>query len=662
MELKNIGITTAKEKQFNSKEIYTVEDLAQYMPRKYLDFRRPANVSQVVDKEICSIVVTIYDIITYPDRIAIKGRDIEGGLLFVNYFGSTYIANILTIGDTVVFCGQVNVGFNRFVSMANPISFSKNLKESCKIMPVYSKIQGMSNEYLTKSIENALNALPKYDYLESEIKDKFNLIDKDEAIRIIHNPSSFEELEQAHKRLLFDDMFKFDYELAKDAREAKNSSEFILKSHDLCSKYINELPFRLTSGQNSAIREAYEKTLRGERLNMLVEGDVGCGKTEVAKVMALNAVNNGYQVMFLAPTNVLATQHYNDLSKSFESLDVSVGFLTGDTKKKDRKELLEKLAEGEIDILIGTHAVLSDDVIFKNLALTIVDEEHKFGVNQKEKLRQKGAMGVHSISLSATPIPRTLAKSIYGGAVDVAVINEKPAGRNPIATAIYDDIDACYQFIEEVVGYGQQAYIVCPVIEENDNIESVETAYKDAKEHFEPLGITTGMISGKMKQSEIADIVSRFANKEFDVLVSTTIIEVGVNVPNATLMLIKSAERFGLAQLHQLRGRVGRGNDQSYCVLYPGIDLDDESKAKAKEKLSIMQKTCDGFLIAEEDLKLRGTGDLIGTNQTGENKYVLLIMQNRELDEEIKKVVEEILNNSLRKAHYDKFLRESEID
>lgn len=659
MELKNLGITSAKEKQFNSKNIYTVEELVEFFPRKYLDFRYPANVSQVLDKEVCSIVVTIYDIIDYDNRLTLKGRDVNGDTLFVTYFGSSYIANLISVGDMVIFCGKVSVGFNRFVSMVNPISFSKDIKSLARIMPIYSKITGMSNDYFEKTMKVALAGINKLDYLEQNILNKFNLVSKERAINMIHNPGSFEDIGEAQKRFLFDDIFYYNYELAKNAKEEAKSSNFKFIKHDLCSKYMASLPFELTDGQKEAILAAHKKSVVGERINMLVQGDVGCGKTEVAKVVLLNAVNNGYQGILLAPTTVLATQHYNDIKKSFGDLGVSVELLTGDTKKKDRNNILKGIKDGSINILVGTHAVLSDGVEYNNLAVTIVDEEHKFGVDQKEKLRQKGAQGVHSISLSATPIPRTLAMSIYGNAIDVVTIASRPSNRKPIATAIMN-LDTAYRAMEELITKTrQQAYIVCPVIEENEDIESVEEAYKSALEYFEPLKITVGMINGRMKQSEITEVIEKFARHEFDILVSTTIIEVGVNVPNATFMLIKSAERFGLSQLHQLRGRVGRGSEQSFCVLHPGVDINEEGRENAKTKLEVMTRTCDGFVIAEEDLKLRGTGDLIGTSQTGENKYVLQMLMNPDLDKEIKEVIQEIMKDNARKQHYDKFFKEN---
>lgn len=660
MELKNIGVTPVKEKQFNSKNIYSVEDLIEFFPRKYLDFRTPSNVSQVIDKEICSIVVTVYDIVDYGNRFTFKGKDINGNVLFVTYFGSEYIKNLIDVGDTIIFCGSVTVGFNRFVSMINPICFSKDIESMARIMPIYSKINGMSSDYFEKMMKVALLSSNKLDYLEQDIISRFGLMSKSEAIKTIHNPCNFENLKQAQERFLFDDIFYYNYELARNAKEESKESSFIFNSHELCSKYIAGLPFKLTEGQNEAIKTAYQKSCCGERINMLVQGDVGCGKTEIAKILLLNAVDNNYQGILLAPTTVLATQHYNDLLNSFKNLGVNIQLLTGDTKKKDRTEILKGVQNGTVNILVGTHAILSDDVIYNNLAITIVDEEHKFGVDQKEKLRKKGSEGVHSISLSATPIPRTLAMSIYGNAIDVITVTSRPNNRLPIATAIINDTTKAYEAIEElIIKTRQQAYIVCPVIDENDDVESVEDAYKSAKEYFEPLKITVGMINGRMKQAEISEIVDKFARHEFDILVSTTIIEVGVNVPNATFIMINSAERFGLSQLHQLRGRVGRGSAQSYCVLHPGVELTDENRELARKKLEIMTSTCNGFTIAEEDLKLRGTGDLIGTNQTGENKYILQMLANSSLDRKIKEVIKEIMEDEARKQHYDKFFREN---
>lgn len=658
MELKNLGITTAKINQFANKGIYTVEDLVKFFPRKYLDFRRPVSLYQAVNGELVSVVVDIYDITNDGRMLKIRGTDINRNHIFISYFGQFYIEKQLKIGDRVIFCGKIQVGYNGLVSMTNPVAFSKDIESLQRIMPVYSKIKGMSDDYFNKTLNTALNVINKKDYLTKQIIGWFDLMSYGEALRQIHNPDNPQTLAKARERFLFDDLLFYNYLLVRTSQEYKLESNKLFKSTEYRDKYINSLPFSLTQGQRSAIDGCHNKINEGIRINALVQGDVGCGKTEVAKALLIEAYENGYQGVLLAPTTVLAKQHFLDLTKSFKDFDIKIEFLNGETKVKERKEILTKLKNKELDIIVGTHAVFSNDVEYNNLGLVIVDEEHKFGVAQKEKLRAKASDGVHYISLSATPIPRTLASSLYGDSVDIFTINQRPNGRLPIKTNLVNNMSDVYKVIKYVVSQGQQSYIVCPVIDsgEDDDISyATDTIYKEVVANLGGSGIKVGIVTGKMKEDEINNEINKFLNKEYDVLVSTTIIEVGVNVPNATFIAIVGAERFGLSQLHQLRGRVGRNSLQSYCLLYPSVNLEENKYQKTKEKLEVLVKTNNGFTIAEEDLKFRGPGDLIGTVQTGDNKYILEMLSNQELNTRINKMCKKIIECEGPRKYFDNY-------
>lgn len=659
MELSQLGIPTAKINQFKSKNIYTVNDLVKFFPRKYLDFRRPASLYQALDGELISVIIDIYDITDDGKNLKIRGTDINNNHIFITYFGQLYIGKQLNIGDRVIFCGKVQVGYNGLVSMTNPTAFSKDIKSLQKIVPVYSKISGMSDDYFNKVMTAALAVINKKDYLTTQIKSMFNLMDYSDALNNIHNPENPQLLTRARERFLFDDLFYYNYLLARNVKDSKKGTDIVFKHTSLRDNYIASLPFELTIGQKNAIKDAHSKISNSEKINLLVQGDVGCGKTEIAKALLLEAAENNYQGVLLAPTTVLAKQHYNDLLKSFNSLNINVRFLNSDIKQKDRKQLLKELKDGEVDILVGTHAVFSSDVEYSNLGIVVVDEEHKFGVSQKEKLRLKSLEGIHYVSLSATPIPRTLASTLYGDEVDVCTINTRPNGRLEIKTNIISEIPKIYDVIKFIKNKGEQSYIVCPVIDsgENDDISySVDFVYKDAVQNLGPLGIKVGMINGKMKADEVENEINKFLNKEYDVLISTTIIEVGVNVPNATFIAIIGSERFGLSQLHQLRGRVGRSSKQSYCALCPTVDLTKKEYAKTNNKLMVMVSTNNGFVIAEEDLKFRGPGDLIGTSQTGDNKYIIEMLSNQELNKKIHDLCVELVKWNKTREHFDYYL------
>ena len=657
MRIENIGINKAKVNQFLSKGIEECEDLAKFLPRRYYDFTKITSIKNAIDGEYQAFSGILTELSQSDNMIKARLLDTSGKKLYITWFHQGYLYKKLEEHENEMYFIAGKVVINRdyhITTMTNPIVVSTNIEKSKKVYPIYPKIKGMSDDFLIKSINSALAIIDKEDYLESELINKYKLTSTNKALRGIHQPKSLEEVEEAKKRILFDDLFLFNYQL-KNNSENKQESNFIMSKYNLAKEFMDKLPFELTDGQRNVLRESSLIMKKGKRLNALIQGDVGVGKTIVATLLMVVSKNNGYQSVLMAPTNVLAKQHYEEIKERLEPLNINVAFLSGETKKKERNSILKNLKEGSIDILIGTHAVMSKDVEFKELAMVIVDEEHRFGVVQRNALKEKGDNGVHTVIMSATPIPRSLAMSLYGEGTEVMTITSMPKGRQPVETKIVNQENLAYDLIYNEVQKGKQGYIVCPLIEDSDSdklkeVDSVETTYSKLQKYYKGKNINIGVINGKMKQEEINKEIQKFSNKEYDVIISTTIIEVGVNVPNATIIMIKNAERFGLAQLHQLRGRVGRGKDKSYCILYTNKDDTD--------KLSIMEKTNSGFDIARHDLVIRGVGEFLGTQQTGKNKYVMLMLGNDKLNTEIRKDIDSIVLSN-RNNRYKKLL---EID
>ena len=679
MELEMINCTKAKENQFKTKNIESVEDLVEYLPRKYYDFRYPKLVTETSDQEMCAIVVSVYSVNLVDSAnkkikmVKIKGYDDEHNALYITFFNQPYIAREIMPGAKYLFAGKMSIS-NGFHSFVNPIIHTQNIAINKRLHPIYSQIKGMSDNYLKEKISMALKALTFEDYLPNELVNKYKLCSIRDSRVMIHSPNSPEDVKEAKKRLLFDDLFLYNYLLERNRDKLGEFSKYKVLSLQNTNKYINNLPFTLTEGQSNAIKSMINKTREGKKINALVQGDVGAGKTEVCKAMMLCAFDNGWQSVVMAPTQILAQQHYNDVKKSFEGFvakfkkedgtieehELNVAFLHSKLKKREKTKILKGIADGSIHMIVGTHSVISDDVVYKNLGLITVDEEHRFGVKQREKLESKSSRDVHCIRMSATPIPRTLATSIYGDTIGVLTIKTMPKGRKPIITKEIENAEEGYNLIRQQVAQGHQAYIVCPLIEESENekmadVESIESAEREARANLK--GLKIGVINGKMKEDEVQEEVKKFLNKEYDVIISTTIIEVGVNVPNATVIMIKSSERFGLAQMHQLRGRVGRSSLQSYCLLLANVKTDE-----GREKIDAMVNTTDGFKIAEEDLRIRGAGDFVGTAQSGFNKYVMLMMAYPKLNALIKEDIKKIYKDKNLVLNYDKKLNIEQYD
>ena len=497
--------------------------------------------------------------------------------------------------------------------MVNP-EYSFSVSEF-PILPVYSLCKGLNQTARRKISKGALEFAKFFkEIIPINIMNKYKIISREEALKEIHFPTNNAMLEKAKRRFAIEELLLLQFLILRrkiNLSNIKGKSYDLEDNRDLVKNYLNRLPFKLTSAQKRVITEIHREISQGKIVNRLIQGDVGCGKSVVAFVLMLYMVSNKFQAALMAPTEVLAEQHFLNIKDECEKLKINVGILTGSQTKKEKEKILSSLSNGEIDIIIGTHALIYDKVIFKNLGLIIIDEQHKFGVNQRKVLRDKGIIS-NLIAMSATPIPRSLALTIYGD-LDISIIDELPPGRKEVETKVISlsNLQKMFDKVKVSLDKGEQCYIVTPLIEDSEKIEasSAETIYSDLKEHtFQnyKLGLLHGRISSQEKES----VISKFNNNEIQILVSTTVIEVGVNVPNATTMIIFNADRFGLSQLHQLRGRIGRGSKKSYCYLI-------NPSSRESRRLSILEKTQDGFAIAEEDLKIRNAGEILGTKQSG---------------------------------------------
>lgn len=615
------GVGEARAKSLAKLGITDLRSLLSYFPRAYDDRRAYKKIADLIPGEnacVCAVIAgepKLSRIRKGLDLVKLRAVD-ETGALELTYFNQSYLKNTFRTGDAYVFFGRAE-GTPSRPQMTNPLFEREGAHQiTGRIMPIYPLTAGVSQSMLYKAVEQGLAAcvdeLP--DILPEDVRLVYQLCHTRFAYENIHFPTDDEALSAARRRLAFEELFL----LALGLKLLRERRTFVAgkqcKKVDL-SPFFAALPFSLTGAQRRAIGDI-ARDLTGKRpMNRLVQGDVGSGKTMVAAAAIYMAAKNGLQCALMAPTEILAEQHYRSLAPLLEPLGIPCALLTASTKAKERRALNERLRSGELSLVIGTHALLSPDVQYQNLGLVVTDEQHRFGVDQRAALSAKGD-DPHLLVMSATPIPRTLALMIYGD-LDVSILNELPPGRQKIDTfAVPSSYHArIYAFLRKLVAEGRQAYIVCPMVAENDELpdeRKAVTAYAETlqKEVFPDLRIAP--IHGKMKPKEKDAVMRAFAAHEIDVLVSTTVIEVGVDVPNAALMLIENAECFGLSQLHQLRGRVGRGQHKSYCVL-----VSDNKGEENKQRLKVMSSTSDGFAIAEEDLKLRGPGDFFGSRQHG---------------------------------------------
>lgn len=625
-DLKNLNLKslTAKEtEKIKNLNINTLHDLLYYFPRAYDDRTNIKKIEELRGDEYVVLKVQFLAVSTpyIPGRLKMtKARATDGtGVIDVVWFQMPYLAKSLKIGEDYILIGHVKRGYNfqmtnpEYKKVSNQIEMEKG-----EILPVYSTVKNFAQNSLRKVLKKNIISNRKYFYenIPDEIIKKYKIMDRQTALNEIHFPDDKKNLEEAKRRFAIEELLILEMGILekKFIEGVSNEKKYELKDNKfLVKNYLKNLNFTLTKAQKNVITDIYKELNSGIFINRLIQGDVGSGKTVVAMILLLYIIENGYQGVIMAPTEILAAQHYLSIKDDFEKLGVRTELLTGSVKGKKREAMLSGIKSGEISLVIGTHALIEDNVEFGKLGLVVIDEQHRFGVVQRKKLRDKGILS-NLLVMSATPIPRSLALSIYGD-LDISIIDELPPGRKPIKTKWIGneiDLEKAYDFIEKKLREGRQAYFVVPLIEDSEKmaVKSIEQYRYEIENRFSDYKI--GILHGKMKNSEKDEVMKSFKNKETDILLSTTVVEVGINVPNATIISIINAERFGLSSLHQLRGRVGRGEYQSYCFLISKTD-NDTSKAR----LRIMEKTQDGFEIAEEDLRLRKSGEIFGTKQTG---------------------------------------------
>lgn len=625
--IKGIGEKTAK--LFQKIGVETVEELLHYYPRAYDEFKEPQPISELKEDTIAAvggILAKTADVVRYGARLQVTtaGLRDSGGTLALAWYNMPYLRGTLKAGERFIFRGRVVKKRGR-LTMEQPEIYrpEQYAKVVSSMQPVYGQTKGLGNKTIAKAVTEALTMRQmEREYLPAGLREKYGLAEINYALEHIHFPANREELMFSRKRLVFDEFFMFlmSVRLLKDKKEDKKSVYPFTFSGEMAS--VEEcLPYALTGAQKKVIREVYADLSGGHIMTRLIQGDVGSGKTIVAILALLQAAANGYQGALMAPTEVLARQHYESMTELFASLGITyrLVLLTGSMTAKEKRLARESIENHEADIVIGTHALIQEKVVYDNLALVITDEQHRFGVAQREMLSKKGGEP-HVLVMSATPIPRTLAIILYGD-LDISIIDELPANRQPIKNCVVNREfrPNAYRFIENEVRAGRQAYVICPMVEPSEMLEAENVIdYTEELRRALSPSIRVEYLHGKMKGKEKNAIMEAFAANEIHVLVSTTVIEVGINVPNATVMMIENAERFGLAQLHQLRGRVGRGKDQSYCIMVNASGEEDAGK-----RLDILNKSNDGFYIASEDLKLRGPGDLFGVRQSGDLEFHL---------------------------------------
>ena len=623
-EIKGIGDKTAV--GYNRLGISTVDDLISYYPRAYKTYTSPVPVRETSEGDRVSVLCKIVTGVEVRQGrrytiVSLSASDATGSIRMV-WFNMPFLRSMFHKGETYVFYGTIKYKGN-FRVMEMPEYFSQfNYEKAMSTMqPVYPLKSGITNNSITKSVRMVSDIIRKLpDYLPEDIIKEYDLMTRADAIYEVHFPENEDSLRKAIRRIALDEFYDFLIKIKKLREDTVSEPNLHpLKKEALTRKdgFIAGLPFSLTEGQKDAIKDI-ERDMQSEYvMNRLLQGDVGSGKTIVAAVSLLMNSISGYQGALMVPTEVLALQHFSDLSKLFKPYKLNVRLLTGSMSVKEKRAVYEELKTGSCDIVIGTHAIIQNATEFKSLGLVITDEQHRFGVRQRENLEKKGSHP-HVLVMSATPIPRTLAIILYAD-MDISVIKQLPSGRKRIKNCVVgtDYRPSAYRFIREQVREGRQAYVICPMIEENE-ITEAEDVINYTEELKASLGndIRVTYLHGKMKESEKADILRSFVDGEIDVLVSTTVIEVGINNPNATVMMIENAERFGLAQLHQLRGRVGRGEHQSYAIF-----INVKKSKDSVERLKVLEESNDGFFIASEDLRLRGPGDFFGIRQSGELNF-----------------------------------------
>lgn len=654
MDLNNLkGIGEKTEKLFYKAGIEKVNDLLRYYPRYYDVFEEPVLIRDLEcdrTQAIKGTVVREVSVKRVRNLQVVTGylRDERGDAIKVTWFNSPYLKGKLTIGSTFIFRGFVKENYSNF-SIEQPKIFgiAEYNKKKGEMQPVYPLVSGLTNNMVQKAVKQALKLVETEEFLPEKIRNKYGLEGLQQAIEHIHYPTDKNQLYSARKRLIFDEFFMFIYNIRnlKD-KNTEIHNRHILEEPKEVKTLINNLPYELTNAQKRTWEEIKRDISSTKVMNRLIQGDVGSGKTIIAFFALITAALNNGQGAMMAPTEVLARQHYDNLIELIKEHNINVNpvVLVGSMTAKEKRDAYKVIESGDADIIIGTHALIQEKVNYNNLTMVVTDEQHRFGVRQREAISEKGEHP-HIMVMSATPIPRTLAIIMYGD-LDISVIDELPANRLPIANCVVgtDYRPNAYDFMTKQIAKGRQVYVICPTVEYSEAVEGENVIeYAEKLKRIMPVSVNIEFLHGRMKPAEKNEIMDRFANNQIQILVSTTVVEVGVNVPNATVMMVENAERFGLAQLHQLRGRVGRGKYQSYCIFING-----SGKKEALERLNILCKSNDGFLIANEDLKLRGPGDFFGVRQSGDFEFRLGdIMNDANILKQASEAVELILNEEV---------------
>lgn len=654
MDLNNLkGIGEKTEKLFYKAGVEKVNDLLRYYPRYYDVFEEPVLIRDLEcdrTQAIKGTVVREVSVKRVRNLQVVTGylRDERGDAIKATWFNSPYLKGKLTIGSTFIFRGFVKENYSNF-SIEQPKIFgiAEYNKKKGEMQPVYPLVSGLTNNMVQKAVKQALKLVETEEFLPEKIRNKYGLEGLQQAIEHIHYPTDKNQLYSARKRLIFDEFFMFIYNIRnlKDKNTEIHNRHILVEPKEV-KTLINNLPYELTNAQKRTWEEIKRDISSTKVMNRLIQGDVGSGKTIIAFFALITAALNNGQGAMMAPTEVLARQHYDNLIELIKEHNINVNpvVLVGSMTAKEKRDAYKVIESGDADIIIGTHALIQEKVNYNNLTLVVTDEQHRFGVRQREAISEKGEHP-HIMVMSATPIPRTLAIIMYGD-LDISVIDELPANRLPIANCVVgtDYRHNAYDFMTKQIAKGRQVYVICPTVEYSEAVEGENVIeYAEKLKRIMPVSVNIEFLHGRMKPAEKNEIMDRFANNQIQILVSTTVVEVGVNVPNATVMMVENAERFGLAQLHQLRGRVGRGKYQSYCIFING-----SGKKEALERLNILCKSNDGFLIANEDLKLRGPGDFFGVRQSGDFEFRLGdIMNDANILKQASEAVELILNEEV---------------
>ena len=630
MLLGEIGLRKAEISKLNKRNIKTIEDVQNFFPRAYHDFTEIKAMHPSLNGQFVAIMGKFIRMETQKtnETLMLKAKILENSSdkkLHVMWIGSYHLKNSIKdwVDMDVIVCGKLTYEdkYNSF-HMLNPLVFSTDIKSNLRVFPVYTKMSGISEEWMRKLIKKSLEYKID-DTLPEDLRKKWKLMSLREAVVSMHEPKSMEQLKRAEHRIIFDSLYSFASSMLKKDMEVSKGSVYNIKSLDLVNRFAKSLPFKLTQSQKNAFNEMRSLAAEGRRVNALVQGDVGSGKTMVAFLMMFAMAGSGYQSVLMAPTEILAKQHYQELKGYADKLGVKCAFLSGSLKAKEKKELYKDIKDGVIKIIVGTHSVVSESVEYNDLSLAVVDEEHRFGVAIEETLFSKSEKGMHTIAMSATPIPRTITDVLFSGSTLVYDL-ERPSERQEVQTCIFNNDEKIYAFIEKQIKDGRQAFVVCPLIESSSSetkkhVLSVEHVEDNYKKRFEMSRITVASVTGKTPKDEAEVILDEFKDGKVDILISTTVIEVGVNNPNVSTIVINNAEMFGVAQLHQLRGRVGRGKYKGYCIL--------KSAEKENERLKLICSSADGFELAKKDAQLRGPGDILGERQSGDNKEIELILK-----------------------------------